>query len=71
MPADHTDQTLAPDTRLPHLWVDADACPVVIKEIIFRAAERLQLPTVLVANQLLRVPPSKVIRAVQVAQAIW
>ncbi|WP_051258753.1 YaiI/YqxD family protein [Chitinibacter tainanensis] len=68
MPADHTDQTLAPDTRLPHLWVDADACPVVIKEIIFRAAERLQLPTVLVANQLLRVPPSKVIRAVQVAQ---
>jgi uncharacterized protein YaiI (UPF0178 family) len=55
------------DTRRPHIWVDADACPVVIKEILFRAAERLQLPTVLVANQLLRVPPSKVIRAVQVS----
>lgn len=49
-----------------HLWVDADACPTVIKEIIFRAAERLQLPTTLVANQMLRTPPSKVIRAVQV-----
>ena len=49
-----------------HLWVDADACPVVIKEIIFRAAERKQLPTTLVANQMLRTPPSRFIRAVQV-----
>ncbi len=49
-----------------HLWVDADACPGVIKEIIFRAAERLQLPTTLVANQMLRTPPSKFIRAIQV-----
>jgi uncharacterized protein YaiI (UPF0178 family) len=32
------------------IWVDADACPVVIKEIIFRAAERLQISTILVAN---------------------
>ena len=50
----------------PRLWVDADACPVVIKEIIFRAAARKQLETILVANQMLRVPPSPHIRAVQV-----
>ena len=49
-----------------HIGVDADACPVVIKEIIFRAAERLHIPTTLVANQMLRTPPSKVIRAIQV-----
>lgn len=48
------------------IWVDADACPVVIKEIIFRAAERLQISTTLVANQMLRTPPSKFIRAIQV-----
>ena len=49
-----------------HIWVDADACPVVIKEILFRAAERLKLPLTLVANRLLRVPPSPHIRALQV-----
>ena len=49
-----------------HIWVDADACPGVIKEIIFRAAERRQIQTTLVANQMLRTPPSRVIRAVQV-----
>lgn len=48
------------------LWVDADACPVVIKEIIFRAAARKEIATTLVANQMLRVPPSPWIRAVQV-----
>lgn len=48
------------------LWIDADACPVVIKEIIFRAAERLQIQTTLVANQMLRTPPSRYIRAIQV-----
>jgi uncharacterized protein YaiI (UPF0178 family) len=48
------------------LWVDADACPVVIKEIIFRAAIRKEIATTLVANQMLRVPPSPWIRAVQV-----
>ncbi|MBK9393906.1 MAG: hypothetical protein RJA63_1019 [Pseudomonadota bacterium] len=56
----------APARAKPRLWVDADACPVVIKEIIFRAATRKQLDTVLVANQMLRVPPSPFIRAVQV-----
>ena len=48
------------------IWVDADACPGVIKEIIFRAAERLQISTTLVANQMLRTPPSRFIRAIQV-----
>ncbi|MEN3112988.1 YaiI/YqxD family protein [Uliginosibacterium paludis] len=48
------------------LWVDADACPVVIKEIIFRAAIRKEIATTLVANQMLRVPPSPWIRSVQV-----
>ena len=48
------------------IWVDADACPGVIKEIIFRAAERLHIQTILVANQMLRTPPSKFIRAIQV-----
>ncbi|MBO1113250.1 YaiI/YqxD family protein [Bordetella petrii] len=49
-----------------HIWVDADACPAVIKDILFRAAQRWQRPLTLVANQMLRTPPSTVIRAVQV-----
>ncbi|HYG45711.1 MAG TPA: YaiI/YqxD family protein [Bordetella sp.] len=49
-----------------HIWVDADACPAVIKEILFRAAQRWQRPLTLVANQMLRTPPSTWIRAIQV-----
>jgi uncharacterized protein YaiI (UPF0178 family) len=49
-----------------HIWVDADACPGVIKEILFRAAERTRISTTLVANKLLRVPPSPYIKAMQV-----
>lgn len=48
------------------IWVDADACPNVIKEILYRAAERMQLPLILVANQALRVPPSRFIRTLRV-----
>jgi uncharacterized protein YaiI (UPF0178 family) len=48
------------------IWIDADACPVVIREILFRAAIRKQIPLVLVANQLIKTPPSKLIRCVQV-----
>jgi|APEBP8051073178_1049388.scaffolds.fasta_scaffold01379_2 uncharacterized protein YaiI (UPF0178 family) len=48
------------------IWVDADACPGVIKEILFRAAQRTRIMTTLVANQMLRVPPSPYIRARQV-----
>lgn len=49
------------------IFVDADACPVVIKDIIFRAAERTQTQTLLVANQLVRVPPSRFISAITVS----
>lgn len=48
------------------IWVDADACPAAIKDILFHAAARLKLPLTLVANRLLRVPPSPHIRALQV-----
>ena len=48
------------------IWVDADACPNVIKEILFRAAERVQVPLILVANKILQIPPSRYIRAMRV-----
>lgn len=49
------------------IWVDADACPVVIKEIIFKAAERTSTKTTLVANHFIKTPPSKVINFMQVS----
>jgi uncharacterized protein YaiI (UPF0178 family) len=49
------------------IWVDADACPVVIKEILFRAANRTGVMLMLVANQPLRVPPSRNIKTLQVS----
>lgn len=49
------------------IWVDADACPVVIKEILFRAAERTGVRVTLVANRPVRVPPSRHIELLQVA----
>ena len=48
------------------IWVDADAAPNAIKDVVFRAAERLQINTTLVANQFIRTPPSKHIKAIQV-----
>ena len=48
------------------IWVDADACPKVIKEILFRAATRTKIQLTLIANQMLAVPPSPFIRSVQV-----
>jgi uncharacterized protein YaiI (UPF0178 family) len=48
------------------IWVDADACPRVIKEILFRAAERVRVQLTLVANQLLHVPRSPYIRSLRV-----
>jgi uncharacterized protein YaiI (UPF0178 family) len=48
------------------IWVDADACPVVIKEILFRAADRTKVLVTLVANQPIRVPPSRHIKTLQV-----
>lgn len=46
--------------------VDADACPVVVKEMLFRAARRVEVCVTLVANQYLRTPPSRFIKALQV-----
>ena len=57
---------ISPQPVAMQIWVDADACPNVIKEILFRVADRLQIVVVLVANKLLRVPPSRFIKAVQV-----
>lgn len=48
------------------IWVDADACPVVIKEILYRAAQRTEIKTIFVANQPLRLPPSPYLQAIQV-----
>lgn len=48
------------------IWVDADACPGVIKEILFRAADRTKVQVTLVANQMLRTPPSPYIKALVV-----
>ena len=50
-----------------HIWVDADACPATIKDILFRAAERTGLPLTLVANHGMRIPPSPRISFVLVA----
>jgi uncharacterized protein YaiI (UPF0178 family) len=49
------------------IWVDADACPKVIKEILFRAAKRAQVQVTLVANQSLRTPSSQHIKSLQVS----
>lgn len=49
------------------IWVDADACPNVVKEVLYRAADRTQTRVVLVANQSLRTPPSRYISSVRVA----
>jgi len=48
------------------IWVDADACPRVIRDILFRAATRTAIPVTLIANQMIAVPPSPNIRSVQV-----
>jgi len=50
------------------IWVDADACPKVIREILFRAARRSSVPLTLVANHALPVPQSPLIRCLQVEQ---
>lgn len=48
------------------IWVDADACPNVIKDILFRAAERVKVRLILVANQPVSTPPSAWITSLQV-----
>ena len=49
-----------------NIWVDADACPRAIKEVIYRAARRSQTLATFIANQMLMTPPSPYIKAVQV-----
>ena len=49
------------------IWVDADACPNVVKDVLFRAAERTHTELVLVANSWVRTPPSRFVRSMQVA----
>lgn len=49
-----------------HIWVDADACPNTVKEILFRATTRTGIPLTLVANHFLRTPPSPLIKTKQV-----
>lgn len=49
------------------VWVDADACPVVVKDMLYRAAKRVEVCVTLVANQYLRTPPSPFIKTLQVS----
>jgi uncharacterized protein YaiI (UPF0178 family) len=51
-----------------HIWVDADACPIVIKDILYRAAERGRVPLTLVSNMSLRIPTSPFIKTIRVAK---
>jgi uncharacterized protein YaiI (UPF0178 family) len=53
-----TDATENHEPRQPQIWVDADACPAAVRDILFRAAERAHVHVTLVANQWLRTPPS-------------
>jgi hypothetical protein len=50
------------------IWIDADACPKIVKEILFRASQRTKTPLILVANQYIPKPKSPLITAVQVSQ---
>jgi uncharacterized protein YaiI (UPF0178 family) len=68
IPACHNPTRQRSENDAMHIWVDADACPAVIKEILYRAAQRVGVPLTLVANQPLRTPPSPLIRTVQVRQ---
>ena len=58
-----SDREPSPPLRI---WIDADACPVAIKQILFRTAKRLEVEAVLVANQTMRVPRSPYLRTITV-----
>lgn len=55
-------------TKRPTIWIDADACPRAIKEIVLKAAKRTTTPVILVANQAMRTPPGELIRSVVVSR---
>lgn len=50
------------------IWIDADACPKIIKEVIFKVSERLQIPVILVANSQMYIPHTPLISLVRVEQ---
>lgn len=52
------------------IWVDADACPVVIKEILFKAANRTGVQLTLVANKPIRIPSSSYVKFIQVSSGL-
>jgi uncharacterized protein YaiI (UPF0178 family) len=53
-----------------HIWIDADACPSIIKELVFRASARLRIPVFLVANRPLAAPPSSLITVIRVSRDV-
>jgi uncharacterized protein YaiI (UPF0178 family) len=60
-------EATAPPLRATQIWVDADACPVVVREILFRAAQRTGVTMTLVANKPLRIPPIPGVQSLQVS----
>jgi hypothetical protein len=52
------------------IWIDADACPAAVRDIVIRAAERLRVPAVFVANKQLGLPRSGLISSVQVGRGL-
>ena len=58
------------DKKQTQIWIDADACPVVIKDILFKAADRTQTQTTLVANHALNLPPSRYLSFIQVSAGL-
>ncbi|MCC9603562.1 YaiI/YqxD family protein [Stieleria sp. JC731] len=61
---DNADEAAPPDR--PTIWVDGDACPVAIKELVFRAAEKREIKVVVVANQSIPIPKSQWVRRITV-----
>ena len=55
-----------PSRPLPKIWVDADACPVAIKDILYRTIKRLNLQLIFIANQSVNIPDSKLISSIVV-----
>jgi uncharacterized protein YaiI (UPF0178 family) len=69
-PPDRDPHGTAPESTAPGIWVDADACPGVVREILFRASERTGVALTLVANQWLRTPSLPQVRAIQVPSGL-
>ncbi len=55
-----------PSPPAPRIWVDADACPKAVREVLFRAAQRRRVQVILVANQPMSTPPGPLVKAIQV-----